>query len=264
MSHPLVSVLVPAFNVERYLPVCIDSLVMQSLSDIEIIIVDDGSEDDTIKVAHRLARQDNRIALHRIPHSGHAAAFNEALRHARGEIIARQDADDWSDRNRLLKSISELERTNADLVTCKMVRVMRDGAHIDCRSTRMNPLAYLTDPVPRGPVSASIVATREVYETIGGLPEGVGSEIGAADSTWNFLSLSARPRLEWAFVPEVLYYYRDHCGQCTKRDGGIGQRVHKNNQLSFRNRVLRNWSNGQDTTGDVSGPELPARNADAG
>ena len=114
-QSPRVSVVVPAFNAARYLGSAIDSLRAQTLTDIEIIVVDDGSGDDTLAVANRYAALDSRVrVLARALSSGKPSiARNQALAAARGRYIAFLDADDTSVPTRLEHAVRALERTGA-------------------------------------------------------------------------------------------------------------------------------------------------------
>jgi GT2 family glycosyltransferase len=91
---PAVTVVTPAYNAARYLPETVGSVLGQSFSNLELIIVDDGSTDDTLAVARRLAATDPRVSVVSTPNGGAAAARNTALRFARGEFVALLDSDD--------------------------------------------------------------------------------------------------------------------------------------------------------------------------
>ena len=84
---PKVSILVPVYNVERFLPQCLDSLVAQTLEDIQIICINDGSTDGSLEILERYAAQDSRIEIIDKPNSGYGASMNCGLDAARGEYI---------------------------------------------------------------------------------------------------------------------------------------------------------------------------------
>ena len=92
--RPTVTVITPAYNAARYLPETVRSVLRQTFSGLELVIVDDGSTDDTLSVARRLAATDGRIRVLATPNGGPAAARNTALRCARGEFVALLDSDD--------------------------------------------------------------------------------------------------------------------------------------------------------------------------
>ncbi len=90
----MISIIVPIYNTERYLPACLDSLLAQTQKDLQIILVDDGSTDGSLAIAQNYTILDPRVELYTQPHAGQSAARNEGMRHAKGEYIAFVDADD--------------------------------------------------------------------------------------------------------------------------------------------------------------------------
>ena len=90
----MISIIVPIYNAADYLEQCIRSLVQQTETDLQIILVDDGSTDHSRPIAETFAKQDERIILLQQPHAGQSAARNRGLQHATGEYIAFVDADD--------------------------------------------------------------------------------------------------------------------------------------------------------------------------
>ena len=108
LEHPLVSVIVPAYNVARYIEATLESLRRQTLGDFEIVVVDDASTDDTVAVVERW--QDPRLRLFRhATNSGVAAARNTAFEHARGRYLALLDPDDVAFPQRLERQVAALE-----------------------------------------------------------------------------------------------------------------------------------------------------------
>ena len=95
----MISFIVPIYNAEQYLPACLDSLLEQTVHDLQIILVDDGSTDGSLAVAQRYAAQDTRIEIYTQPHAGQSAARNKGLSYAKGDYIAFVDADDAIDTN---------------------------------------------------------------------------------------------------------------------------------------------------------------------
>ena len=90
----MISIIVPIYNAAPYLADCVGSLTAQTVQDIEILLVDDGSTDDSAALAQSFVDKDARIHLIRQQHAGQSAARNNGMRHARGEFIAFVDADD--------------------------------------------------------------------------------------------------------------------------------------------------------------------------
>jgi len=123
-SPPLVSVIIPAYNSGTYLGDAIDSMRAQTLRDIEIIVVDDGSTDDSLAVARARAALDPRVrVIARATPSGRPSVpRNEAMRAARGRYIALLDADDVSTEHRLESAVDAMTRTGARFAFTDMQR----------------------------------------------------------------------------------------------------------------------------------------------
>ena len=109
MSHPRVSVLLPAFDAEATLGLCLESLLRQREPRWECVLVDDGSRDRTLELARTYAARDRRIRVLSIPHQGLVGALAAGLAHCRAPHVARMDADDWMRRDRLGAQLSALD-----------------------------------------------------------------------------------------------------------------------------------------------------------
>ena len=96
---PKVSVIVPVYNAEKYLQECVDSILRQTLADLELILVDDGSTDTSPALCDRYAEQDLRVRVIHQANAGSSAARNRGIEVATGEWIAFVDSDDFIDAN---------------------------------------------------------------------------------------------------------------------------------------------------------------------
>lgn len=112
---PKVSVIVPVYNAEKYIDKCLNSLLSQTLKDIQIIVIDDGSADNTYK---KLLKYKNKITIIKQKNSGVATARNKGLEVALGEYIAFVDSDDWVDKEMFYKLFSVASSNNYDVVEC--------------------------------------------------------------------------------------------------------------------------------------------------
>lgn len=117
----LVSILVPMYNVEKFLPRCLDSLVNQTYPDLEIVLINDGSTDDSLKIARSYASKYPNIRIYSYPNSGISKTRNRALHHAKGEFVMFVDSDDYVDRDMISVMMREMKRKNLDLVQCGFV-----------------------------------------------------------------------------------------------------------------------------------------------
>ncbi|MFT4085068.1 MAG: glycosyltransferase family 2 protein [Nocardioides sp.] len=113
--RPTLSVVVPFYGVERYLATCLDSLVAQSLTDFEAILVDDGSPDGSLAIAERYAAADDRFRIVRQENAGLGPARNTGAEQARGEYLTFVDSDDAVPPRAYERMVGSLERTGSDL-----------------------------------------------------------------------------------------------------------------------------------------------------
>jgi glycosyltransferase involved in cell wall biosynthesis len=128
----VVSVVLPVYNAARYLEDSIQSIIDQSYKHWELIIVDDNSIDNSFEIAEKYARKDKRIKVFRNKsHKGVAITANRAINFAKGEFIARMDADDVSSKNRLSKQLSFLKKNSETiLVGSQCVLIDANGKKI--------------------------------------------------------------------------------------------------------------------------------------
>ena len=124
---PKVSVIVAAYNAESYLCRALEGLMGQTLSDFEVIIVDDGSSDDTGKMADQCARRDPRVRVIHKSNGGVASARQAGLEKAKGEYITHVDADDWLERDMLEGMYMYAIQQNADILICDFESFTRGG-----------------------------------------------------------------------------------------------------------------------------------------
>lgn len=128
MSGPLVSVIMPSFNAERFIAEAIDSVISQTVEDWELIIVDDASTDATAAIAAAYQRRDPRIRLiAQTTNQGAASARNRGLDDARGKLIAFIDSDDIWYPEKTAKQVAALERRQADIAYTAYERVRDRG-----------------------------------------------------------------------------------------------------------------------------------------
>ena len=117
-----ISIIVPIYNVETYLRACVQSLIDQTYPNIEILLVDDGSTDNSGKICDELAEQDSRICVFHKPNGRTASARNLGVSKASGEYLLFIDPDDWFDLQTVERLVAEIEKTKADVVRFNYVR----------------------------------------------------------------------------------------------------------------------------------------------
>jgi glycosyltransferase involved in cell wall biosynthesis len=200
---PLVSVVIPSFNRGTLLEGAVRSVLEQTHQDLEVIVIDDGSTDDTVNVLVGLAEKDERIhSLHLDSRRGAQAARNSGIRAAQGRWIAFLDSDDRWLPDSLEARLELARRANAHVVhsDCRVV----ERGDIDARRFGVPPMEgrvfkeLLRGP---GPVFPSLLVSKEALTRIGYLDEGITSY-----QEWD-TTIRLAEHYEFAFVPRPTFIY---------------------------------------------------------
>ena len=125
--NTLISVIIPVYNVVKYLERCVESVINQTYSDLEIILVDDGSTDGSGELCEKLAERDQRISVVHQENQGLGPARNTGLNIMHGEYVAFLDSDDWVDSHMYEKMYNAANDNGSDIVTCGKVIVSDEG-----------------------------------------------------------------------------------------------------------------------------------------
>ena len=135
MNKDLISVIVPIYNVEKYLPKCVDSILNQTYKNLEIILVDDGSPDNSGKICDEYAKRDNRIKVIHKKNGGVSSARNIGLENITGEYIGFVDPDDYINKNMYEDMLYVIKNNNVDIVICNMIKVYDETKKINSLNT---------------------------------------------------------------------------------------------------------------------------------
>ncbi len=127
MEKALITVIIPVYNIEEYLGVCLDSVCGQTYKNLEILLIDDGSTDGTGQICDEYAVRDSRINVIHKSNEGQSVARNLGLDHARGDYIAFIDGDDWVTEDYLDRLFVSLQESNADIANCNFLRKKAAG-----------------------------------------------------------------------------------------------------------------------------------------
>lgn len=130
MDSPLLSVIVPVYKVEEYLPKCLDSICKQTYFNLEIILVDDGSPDSCGSICDEYAKSDPRIKVIHKTNGGISSARNAGINICVGEYIAFVDSDDWIEPDMYQKLMRAAVSENADMVACGVFIESSDGTSV--------------------------------------------------------------------------------------------------------------------------------------
>ena len=129
-----ISVIVPIYNVEKYLRKCLDSLVNQTLKDIEIICINDGTKDNSVEIIDEYVKKYSNILLINQENQGLGMARNNAMKYAKGDYIAFVDSDDWIDLDMYEVLYNKAIKTNADIVECDYRMVFENSTKVKNRT----------------------------------------------------------------------------------------------------------------------------------
>ena len=118
MNTPLVSVIVPVYKAEAYLHKCVDSLLAQTMTDFEVLLIDDGSPDRSGAICDEYAAKDSRIRVFHKENGGVASARQVGIENVRGEYTIHADPDDWVEPTMLEELYAKAKEDDADMVIC--------------------------------------------------------------------------------------------------------------------------------------------------
>ena len=155
MSHPKVSVIIPVYNAEKYLRQCLDSVANQTLKDIEIICVNDGSADGSLEILREYEKKDKRFVIVNQENKGAGAARNNGLAYAKGQYLSFLDSDDYFEPSMLEEMSARCDRFGADICLCN-ANVIKDNESTGKNYIRLKPVEKL-DVFSRKDVPAGIL-----------------------------------------------------------------------------------------------------------
>lgn len=142
----LVSIIVPVFNTDKYLRKCIDSILMQSYTNIEVLLIDDGSTDMSGSICDEYARMDYRVKVFHKENGGVSSARNVGIRNAKGEYSIHVDSDDWISSDMIEAMCSRLIETKADVLILDYIKTCGNKhTWVVQQPTSLNPLECICD-----------------------------------------------------------------------------------------------------------------------
>lgn len=213
-DQPAISVLVPCYNVEKYIRECLDSIVSQTLTDLEIICLNDGSKDGTLKILEEYGKRDRRIVIIDKENSGYGATMNIGLEKATGKYIGIVESDDYIESGMMETLFKAAETNNLDYARClyrefnelkhseKIVDGRKDGAFecdkvfspMDCKS-----IFFITPSIWAGIYRRDFLNDNGIrfLETPGASYQ---------DASFAFKTYACARRM--MVVPEILHNYR--------------------------------------------------------
>jgi len=156
-NNPMISVVMPVYNAQKYLDEAIQSILSQTYQDFEFIIINDGSKDKSLQIIEKYQNKDERIILISRENRGLVASLNEGIERAKGKYIARMDADDISLPQRFEKQIELMEKENLDICGAHFFIINESNKYLSARvvscKTDFNKIILTRSvPFPHGTV----------------------------------------------------------------------------------------------------------------
>ena len=198
----MISIIVPIYNVEKYLCRCLDSIKNQTYTDFEVIMVDDGSTDTSAEIAGKYI-SDSRFKLFSQQNQGQGAARNLGIIKSKGDYICFVDSDDYVSHEYLSTLMNALVKSEADIVQCGVRRVWDDGRNVKLRSKSLTYTEY-TDPKSYI-ISAPFSFWDKLFKR--DLFDGLGFPIGIKFEDFALAPQVYERAKKIVYIPDCLYYY---------------------------------------------------------
>lgn len=211
-----ISVIVPVYNVEAYLPECIDSITEQTYRDLEIILINDGSTDQSREIIRRYMAADSRIKCIDQVNRGQAAARNAGLAAATGAYIAFVDSDDYLDRNMFERLMDRMHTSGADIVECGYYESFeRDGEMHNVPFEKTYEEKTGTEEILRANVlgKISLLIWNKLYKAACVQDVRFDDTRKYEDVLWSAQALFRAQKVSCVRAP--LYYWRQRMGSTT-------------------------------------------------
>lgn len=221
-NSELVSVIVPMYNVEKYIRKCLESILQQTYSNLEVICVNDASPDQCVAICTEAAHEDKRIKLiEKQRNEGLAAARNAGLMAARGNYIMFVDSDDWITKNMIEILVREQKKSNADIVQCGYVKIKNELLDIESATAQSRDVITGRDAIMRMYATPNIhpdieftIVCNKLYtkEILCGISFTKGKLFEDQFFTYRCFECSKKV----ALIPQKLYCYRDNANGITR------------------------------------------------
>ena len=205
IAQSLVSVLMPVYNGEKCLSEAIDSILNQSFSNFELIILNDGSNDNSLKIITEYQKSDSRISVINRENRGVVFTRNQLIDEARGEWIAWMDQDDVSHVDRLREQLFQLESNNADICGCHWFIMNEQGKLVDARLMPLNSYSFVIFTISAVPFAHGSIMMRSKFIKAQSIKYGDYKYAEDCD----FWSKMWRANAVFTNVNKFLYSYRE-------------------------------------------------------
>lgn len=215
-SLPLVSIVLPVFNAESFLIKAVESILLQEYKNFELILINDGSTDNTLSILEYYASIDSRVMLLSRSNKGLIYSLNEGISLAKGLYIARMDSDDISHPERFKRQVELMELTKSDICGCHFITIDESGKKIDATLVPISSNSFLTNLALTVPFAHGSVMIRRDFLAKNNLYYGIGEYKTAEDyALWvRMYQLNAK----FCNVDQFLFEYRDYTYSLSKKN----------------------------------------------
>lgn len=222
MNNPLVSIIIPVYNVEDFVEKCLESAYLQSYENIELIVVDDGSTDKSSVICDDFAKNKKNVKVFHNKNGGLSFARNFGIKKASGELIALVDSDDFVEKDFIEKMIEALEKDGSDVVVCGFDEEKPERKILSGKEATIKLLVEQEN--------LEMVAWNKLYKKDLFIKNNIWYPVGEKneDSLTTYKILSKAKKI--SYIPEILYNY-------IKRDGSIMNATKIEERLIMRERA---------------------------
>ena len=221
-EEPLLSVIIPVYGVEKYISQCLESVIQQSYKNLEIIVINDGTKDQSALIAKEYACVDERIKVYDFDNGGLSVARNRGLEIAQGKFVAFLDSDDWIEPDMYLDLIQEMEKAHLDMIKCAVYEGYddRNKRLIQFKSKVFKKILFMKKSFDAFlyTIVCNGVYTRELVKMVK-FPEGIINEDNYMSGMYQVLSRKS------AITRKAYYNYRVNLSGISK--GGLKRPLDK-------------------------------------
>ena len=234
-----VSVIIPVYNMEKYISLCLESVINSTYKDLEIICINDGSTDQSDGILHEYEKRDDRIVVIKKENGGISSARNVGIKASHGDYISFIDADDYIHPNMIELLLKGVQTTQADISYCKPMRVRcHDIKYADITNPKVNIIGikeYLFDHYARFYVWGKLYKREQIINHL--FDESIEY---AEDFKFNVELMNKYTDLQFACVEEKLYYYYDRFDSVVNTLGNDKKIEFCNVLIDLKNSDLKN------------------------
>ena len=242
-EEPLISVIVPVYNVEEYLRICVDSIINQTYENLEIILIDDGSKDNSGKICDEYMKKDNRIIVIHQENKGVSVARNTGIQKASGKWVSFVDSDDWLEKNFVECLYENAIKYNSDVVFSGYNKVYKNSIskiNFDGNITKYSKYEFL-EKVLNVQTGFGFVHMKLVNSKF---LKGIffDEELVVAEDALFSIQLCEND-LNFLHVPNSLYNYRVNKNSVVRRFDENYDKKYLKSMIKIKEYLTKNYSN---------------------